>query len=95
MSKYEIGKTYYFHSDDGSFISGEVTRTTNLFCYLKCENGNEKRKSKRLLYESVNEVKLLVLQRANDCVIENYKMNIMELGSLFQEMIKKYPEKFI
>jgi len=95
MSKYEIGKTFYFHSDDGSFISGEVTRTTNLFCYLKCNNGNEKLKAKRLLYETADEVKLKILQHANDCVIENYKMNLIELGSLFQEMIKKYPEKFI
>ena len=95
MKKYVVGAQFYYQSDHGNFIRGEVVNVTSKYCLLKSENGQLKRKSKRLLFNTADEAKLNVLMKANNFVTENLHMNILELGVIFKEMLDKYPEKFI
>lgn len=95
FSKFSVGNRLYYQADDGQFIGGEVTKVTSSCCTLKGDNGVIKRKSKHLLYETIDKVKLNTLKKADYCILQNFNMSIKELWILYREMIDQYPEKFI
>lgn len=92
---YKLGDRYYYQNNDGSFASGVIIKKAKVYCFLKCDNGTEKKKSKKLLFQSEDDAKFYIINKANIHAVENFKLNLIELGNLFSEMLDKYPEKFI
>lgn len=95
-----MGKTFYYH-DDGSYHiagkirKGKVVKTTKKFCTMMDDYGVTKRKSKHLLFKSEDEVKLIIVKKVNSFIFEQFGTDIYELVKLSEEMIDKYPEKFV
>lgn len=82
----------------GGVGSGTVLRVTNDFCVLTANSGivnGERRKSKRLLFETVDEAQACFVQQADAHIRLHFNMNIIEMSNIFIELRGKYPEKFI
>ena len=82
----------------GGVGSGTVLRVTNDFCVLTAKSGivnGERLKSKRLLFETVDEAQACFVQQADAHIRLHFNMNIIEMSNIFIELRGKYPEKFI
>lgn len=96
MTAFEVGKRYYYQVEyTGKFNSGKVIKVTPKFCVLENDSGDTKRKSKHLLFETEDAVKLDVIKKIDAIIQEQYFVNILELSKIFKEMLEKYPEKFV
>lgn len=91
-----IGKTVYYTQSgySGGICSGVIVKLTPKFCVMENKHGETKRKAKHLVFETEDDVKLDVINKVHEYLFQ-FDMNILELGSIFKEMIDKYPEKFV
>ncbi len=93
---FKIGEKYYYQVEfTGKFNSAELLKTTAKFCILITDSGDTIRKGKQSLYENEDAAKLAIIKKIDKTVKEQFSMNILELSKIFQEMLSKYPEKFI
>ena len=93
---FTIGEKYYYQVEyTGKFNSAELLRITAKFCILLTDSGDTIRKGKQNLYATEDSAKLSIIKKIDKTVQEQFSLSIMELSKIFQEMITKYPEKFV
>jgi hypothetical protein len=91
-----IGKTVFYTRSgySGGVSSGEIIKLTPKFCVMRDKNGDTKRKSKHLVFETEDDVKLDIIKKVNE-YLGQFDLSILELGGIFKDMLDKYPEKFV
>jgi hypothetical protein len=105
LPKFEIGQTYYFVSDITSgfknrVCSGVLTRTTSNFCILDTTSSTDKKKSEKrklmkLVYETEKECLAILIRRIDREIHKFYNSGILELAHEYQDLMEKFPERFI
>lgn len=93
---YKVGNKFYFRVTGGRRIEqGTITKVTDKFCFLSDGSGRTCKKAKKNLFYSRDDVKLNIIDVVNEHLIQNMSITLMDLNMLVEEMMDKYPEKFI
>lgn len=96
--KYEVGKTAWFvhwKNDRPSDIkSGVITKVTNKFCNIDI-GGTIFRKAKENIYFDKEDLYFKFLKETDKYVVEKFGITINQLCDIRNELLEKYPEKFI
>jgi len=75
-------------------LVGEIIKVTEKFCTIDV-NGKKMRKAKKNVYLSEDDIKLKILQDANDALVQKFGISILKLVDFYDTMSEKYPEKFV